>query len=46
MLWYNIKVLSGLKKNGRKVGKLRHKKTFKIVWYNQSRYKLQEDKLI
>ncbi|ARM75489.1 RNA-guided endonuclease InsQ/TnpB family protein [Acidianus manzaensis] len=45
ILWYNINSLSKLKKNGKKVGKLRHKKIFKIIWYNQSGFKLQGDKL-
>ncbi|ABP95670.1 MULTISPECIES: RNA-guided endonuclease InsQ/TnpB family protein [Metallosphaera] len=45
VLWYNINALAKLKRNGKKIGKLRHKKAFKIVWYNQSGFKLQGDKL-
>ncbi|WP_338598886.1 transposase [Sulfolobus tengchongensis] len=45
ILWYNIHALSELKKNGKKVGKLRHKKIFRIIWYNQSGFKLQGNKL-
>ena len=45
VLWYNIKVLSELKRNGKKVGKLRHKKVFKIVWYNQSGFRVEGDRL-
>ncbi|BBL47287.1 transposase [Metallosphaera sedula] len=45
VLWYNINTLAKLKSNGKKVGKLRHKKTFKMVWYNQSGFKLRGDNL-
>jgi Transposase and inactivated derivatives len=45
-LWYNINSLHELKKKGKKVGKLRYKKTMKIINYNQSGFKVVGDKLI
>ncbi|MDI6881488.1 MAG: transposase [Methanothermobacter sp.] len=46
-LWNNIRALSRLKKNGRKVGKLRFKgKWYKTMNYNQSGFKIEENKLI
>jgi putative transposase len=45
-LWYNINALHELKKKGKKVGKLRYKKTMKIINYNQSGFKVVGDKLI
>jgi len=45
-LWYNINALHELKKRGKKVGKLRYKKIVKIINYNQSGFKIDEDKLI
>ncbi len=45
-LWYNIIALHELKKRGKKVGKLRYKKIVKIINYNQSGFKIDEDKLI
>ncbi len=40
-LWNNIKALNKLKKNGKKVGKLRYKgKWFKTFIYNQSGFKI------
>ncbi|BCS91326.1 MAG: transposase [Candidatus Micrarchaeota archaeon] len=46
ILWYNINVLVQLKKHGKKVGKLRHKKILRIIGYNQSGFKLLGDKLV
>jgi putative transposase len=41
-LWSNIRGLSALKKNGRKIGKLRFKGNwFKTLNYNQSGFKLE-----
>jgi len=49
-LWSNIKTLSGLKKNGKKVGKLRYKGKgwFKTLNFNQSGFKIdfENNKLI
>jgi len=46
-LWGNIKALSALKKNGRKVGKLRFKGGwFKTLNYNQSGFRLEGKKLM
>ncbi|AWR98842.1 RNA-guided endonuclease InsQ/TnpB family protein [Metallosphaera hakonensis] len=45
-LWYNINALHELKRKGKKVGKLRHKKIMKIINYNQSGFKVEGDKLI
>lgn len=47
-LWSNIKALANLKKNGKKVGKLRFKGKgwFKTINYNQSGFKLEGKKLI
>ena len=40
-LYSNLKALAKLKKNGKKVGKLRHKgKWFKTFVYNQSGFKI------
>ena len=45
-LWSNIRSLSALKKNGRKIGKLRFKGNwFKTLNYNQSGFKLDGRKL-
>lgn len=45
-LWSNIRALSALKKNGRKIGKLRYKGNwFKTLNYNQSGFRLEEKKL-
>jgi len=45
-LWSNIRGLSALKKNGRKVGKLRFKgRWFKTLNYNQSGFRLEGKKL-
>jgi putative transposase len=45
-LWSNIRALSALKKNGRKVGKLRFKgRWFKTLNYNQSGFRLEGKKL-
>lgn len=45
-LWNNIKVLSALKKNGRKAGKPRFKgKWFKTMNYNQSGFSFEGKKL-
>ena len=45
-LWSNMRALSALKKNGRKVGKLRFKgQWFKTLNYNQSGFKLDGKKL-
>lgn len=45
-LWSNIRALSVLKRNGRKVGKLRFKgQWFKTLNYNQSGFRLEEKKL-
>lgn len=46
-LWSNIRALSMLKRNGRRVGKLRFKgKWFKTLNYNQSGFRLEGKKLI
>jgi len=46
-LWSNVKALSALKKNGRKVGKLRFKgRWFKTLNYNQSGFRLEGKKLV
>ncbi len=47
-LWSNIKALAQLKKNGKKVGRLRFKGKgwFKTLNYNQSGFKLEGKKLI
>ena len=46
-LWGNIKALSVMKKNGRKVGKLCFKgKWFKTLNYNQSGFRLEGKKLV
>jgi putative transposase len=45
-LWSNVHALSALKKNGRKIGKLRFKgQWFKTLNYNQSGFKLEGKKL-
>jgi len=45
-LWSNVRALSTLKKNGRKIGKLRFKgQWFKTLNYNQSGFKLDGKKL-
>jgi len=46
-LWSNIHALAGLKRNGRKVGRLRFKGSgwFKTLNFNQSGFKLEEGKL-
>jgi putative transposase len=45
-LWSNIRALSVLKKNGRRIGKLRFKgQWFKTLNYNQSGFKLEGKKL-
>jgi putative transposase len=45
-LWSNIRALASMKKNGRKIGKLRFKgKWFKTLNYNQSGFKLDGKKL-
>jgi len=45
-LWSNIRSLSALKKNGRRIGKLRFKgQWFKTLNYNQSGFKLEGKKL-
>jgi len=47
-LWSNIHALAGLKRNGKKVGKLRLKGAgwFKTLNYNQSGFKLENGKLV
>ena len=46
-LWSNVKALAQLKKNGKKVGKLRFKgKWFKTLNFNQSGFKLEGKKLL
>lgn len=46
-LWSNIRALSVLKRNGRKVGKLRFKgQWFKTLNYNQSGFKVEGKKLV
>jgi len=47
-LWSNIKALSKLKKNGKKIGKLRYKGKgwFKTLNFNQSGFKIENNKLI
>ncbi|MGQ9781841.1 MAG: RNA-guided endonuclease InsQ/TnpB family protein [Nitrososphaeria archaeon] len=47
-LWSNIKVLAQLKKNGKKVGKLRFKGKgwFKTINFNQSGFKLEGKRLV
>lgn len=47
-LWSNIHALARLKRNGRKVGRLRYKGAgwFKTLNYNQSGFKLENGKLI
>jgi putative transposase len=47
-LWSNIHALAGLKRNGRKVGRLRYKGAgwFKTLNYNQSGFRLEKGKLI
>ena len=45
-LWYNLNALHELKKKGKKVGKLRHKKIMKTINYNQSGFKVEGDKLV
>ena len=47
-LWSNMRTLSGLKRNGRKVGKLRFKGRgwYKTLNYNQSGFKLENGKLV
>jgi len=47
-LWSNIKALAKLKRNGKKVGKLRFKGKgwFKTINYNQSGFKLEGKKLV
>ncbi|ASJ10333.1 transposase [Thermococcus sp. P6] len=47
-LWSNIKALSRLKKNGKKIGKLRYKtgNSFKTLNFNQSGFKIENNKLI
>lgn len=45
-LWSNLRALSALKRNGRKVGKLRFKgQWFKTLNYNQSGFRLEGKKL-
>jgi putative transposase len=46
-LWYSIKAMASLKKNGRKVGKLRFKgkNTVKTLNYNQCGFKFEDDGL-
>lgn len=45
-LWNNIRALSALKKNGRRIGKLRFKgQWFKTLNYNQSGFRLEGKKL-
>jgi putative transposase len=46
-LWSNIGALAGLKRKGRRVGKLRFKgKWFKTLNFNQSGFKLENGKLV
>jgi len=47
-LWYNICTLAGLKRNGKRIGKLRFKGSgwFKTLNYNQSGFKLENGKLV
>lgn len=46
-LWSNIRALAKLKRNGRKIGKLRFKGNwFKTLNYNQSGFKLENGKLV
>jgi len=47
-LWSNIKVLAQLKRNGRRVGRLRFKgeSWFKTLNFNQSGFKLENGKLV
>ncbi len=47
-LWSNIRALAGLKRNGRKVGRLRFKGSgwFKTLNFNQSGFKLDVGKLV
>jgi putative transposase len=47
-LWSNIKALSKLKKNGKRVGKLRFKGRgwFKTLNFNQSGFRIEGNKLI
>jgi putative transposase len=47
-LWSNIRALAGLKRNGRKVGRLRFKGAgwFKTLNYNQSGFALENGRLI
>jgi putative transposase len=47
-LWGNIRALSQLKKNGRRVGKLRFKGSgwFKTLNYNQSGFRLEGNRLV
>jgi len=44
-LWGNMRALSGLKKNGKKIGKLRYKKKdrFKTLNFNQSGFSIDEN---
>jgi putative transposase len=45
-LWSNVRALSALKKNGRKIGRLRFKgQWFKTLNYNQSGFRLEGKKL-
>ncbi len=47
-LWNNIKALAKLKKNGKKVGKLRYKtgNSFKTLNFNQSGFRIESNRLI
>ena len=47
-LWSNIRALAGLKRNGRRVGKLRFKGAgwFKTLNFNQSGFRLENGKLV
>jgi putative transposase len=47
-IWSNVRALAKLKRNGRKVGKLRFKGAdwFKTLNYNQSGFKLENGKLV
>lgn len=46
-LWSNLRALAGLKRNGRRVGRLRYKgEWFKTLNFNQSEFKLEGKKLL
>lgn len=43
-LWCNIKALSKLKESGRRIGKLRFKKSFRTMNFNQTGFSIDEQR--